>query len=47
MLPKVLESQVLLAHAVILATWEVEIRKNTVSGQPGKKSLQDLISMDK
>jgi hypothetical protein len=30
---------------VILATWEAEIRKTSVDGQPRQKSLQDPIPM--
>jgi hypothetical protein len=32
---------------VFLATWEAEIGKIRVSGQPGQKSFQDLISKEK
>jgi hypothetical protein len=32
---------------VILATWEAEIRKTVVQGQPGAKSSQDSISTEK
>jgi hypothetical protein len=32
---------------VILATWEVEIGRMPVPGQPGQKRLQESISMEK
>jgi hypothetical protein len=37
-------SQVMIAHTVILATWEAEIGRNMVRGQPRKIVLGTLIS---